>query len=361
MQIHCHLVSLGSHLTKNRPIIVYCSMPKNKQAYIRYRIIDASLRNKQKPFPTKEELIKACEVIGTISLRTIEQDLYDMQYDEELGYFAPIKYNKKEKGYYYEDTGYSISNIPLKENDLYALEFAVALLKQFEGIDTVAQFGEAVSKIEDYVNVRSLMGEQDMEQIIQLEQSTSRIGQQYLNILLRAIKERKRVICVYKRFDAATEKQYHFDPYVLKEYRNRWYVTGKTNASEHPITFGLDRMLAVTETGESFLMDKHFNAADYFKYSFGISVSNHLKPEVISFFCKTQQAEYLKSQPLHHTQAILNITEEGCVFSIQVIPSFELKAQLLSYGSQIQILQPEWLKQELLLEASKMLAAIRNS
>ncbi|MCU0441421.1 MAG: WYL domain-containing protein [Bacteroidia bacterium] len=331
-------------------------MPKNKQAYIRYRIIDASLRNKQKPFPTKEELIKACEVIGTISLRTIEQDLYDMQHDEELGYFAPIKYNKKEKGYHYEDPDYSISNIPLKENDLYALEFAVALLKQFEGIDTVAQFGEAVNKIEDYVNVRSLMGEQDMEQIIQLEQSTSRTGQQYLNLLLRAIKERKRVICIYKRFDAAIEKQYQFDPYVLKEYRNRWYVTGKTTTSEHPITFGLDRMLAVKETGDSFIMDPHFNASDYFKYSFGISVRNELQPEIIVLQFDKTQAEYIKSQPLHHTQQAVSTTENYSIFSIEVIPSFELKAQLLSYGKGVKVLTPEWLQKEMANEHQEALA-----
>lgn len=322
-------------------------MPKNKQAYIRYRIIDACIRNKQKPFPSKEELIKACEVIAVVSLRTIEQDLYDMQNDEELGYFAPLKYNKKEKGYYYEDSNYSISNIPLKENDLYALEFAVALLKQFEGIDTVAQFGEAVNKIEDYVNVRSVMGEQDMGQIIQLEQSTSRSGQQFLSLFLKSIKERKKVVCVYKRFDSSTEKEYYFEPYVLKEYRNRWYVTGKTHTSKQPITFGLDRMISVVETNESFLMDENFSASNYFKYSFGISVSNELQPEKIELQFGKTQAEYIKSQPLHHTQQCTVETDQYAQFTIMVIPSFELKAQLLSYGSSVKVLQPEWLKLEL--------------
>lgn len=331
-------------------------MPKNKQAYIRYRIIDASIRNKQKPFPTKDELIKACEVIASVSLRTIEQDLYDMQHDEELGYFAPIRYNKKQKGYYYEDGLYSISNIPLKEHDLYALEFAVALLKQFEGIEPLVQFSEAVTKIEDYVNVRSLMTDTDVAEVIQLEQSTSSKGQEFLNTILGAIKEKRVIRFTYRKFDSSVEKEHTLHPYVLKEYRNRWYVTGKSGTSEHIVTFGLDRITRIETTADGFEIARGFSAASYFKYSFGISVSNQLKPEAVVLQFTPQQGEYIKSQPLHSTQEILQDDAEKCVVKITVIPSFELKAQLLSYGSSVKIIEPQWLKQELLDEIRKMMA-----
>jgi predicted DNA-binding transcriptional regulator YafY len=330
-------------------------MPKNKQAYIRYRIIDACIRNRQKPFPTKDELIKACEVIASVSLRTIEQDLYDMQNDEELGYHAPIKYDKRQKGYYYEDPNFSISNIPLKENDLYALEFAVALLKQFEGIDTVAQFSEAVTKIEDYVNVRSLMSDSDMAQVIQLEQSTSSKGQEFLNIILGAIKEHKEITFSYKKFDASVIKEHSLQPYVLKEYRNRWYVTGKSTTSEAIVTFGLDRIVALAITNHPFTPDPSFNINDYFKYSFGISVSNNLKPEAIELQFTTTQGAYILSQPLHSTQQLIEETPDWVKVRITVIPSFELKSQLLSYGSQVKVVEPLWLKTQIQEEAKKML------
>lgn len=330
-------------------------MPKNKQAYIRYRIIDACIRNRQKPFPTKDELIKACEVIASVSLRTIEQDLYDMQHDEELGYFAPIKYDKKQKGYYYEDALYSISNIPLKENDLYALEFAVALLKQFEGIEPLAQFSEAVSKIEDYVNVRSLMTDTGVAETIQLEQSTSSKGHEFLNTILGAIKEKKIIRFSYKKFDSSAEKEHTLHPYVLKEYRNRWYVTGKAGSSEHIVTFGLDRITQIETLKESFEIMAGFSAANYFKYSFGISVSNQLKPETVMLQFSPQQGEYIKSQPLHSTQEIVADASDKCVVKITVIPSFELKAQLLSYGSSVKIIEPAWLKNEVMDELRKML------
>lgn len=336
-------------------------MPKNKQAYIRYRIIDACIRNRQKPYPSKEELIKACEVIAVVSLRTIEQDLYDMQHDEELAYFAPIKYDKRQKGYYYEDGNYSISNIPLKENDLYALEFAVALLRQFEGIDTVARFGEAVAKIEDYINMRSLMSENDMAQVIQLEQGTSRLGQEYLSEILGAVKEHKAIRFMYRKFDASEAKSYTLHPYVLKEYRNRWYVTGKSVSSETIVTFGLDRIQQLAITSEIFVPSPDFHADDYFRYSFGISVSNNLKPERVLLSFTPQQGAYIVSQPLHATQQLILQSAEQIVVSIQVIPSFELKAQLLSYGSSVKVLEPLWLQDEMKEEAQKISASYRTS
>jgi predicted DNA-binding transcriptional regulator YafY len=292
-------------------------------------------------------------VIASVSLRTIEQDLYDMQNDEELGYNAPIKYDKRQKGYFYEDPNFSISNIPLKENDLYALEFAVALLKQFEGMDTVAQFSEAVTKIEDYVNMRSLMNDTDMAQVIQLEQSTSSKGQEFLSLILAAIKEHKSISFTYQKFDASAVKEHSLQPYVLKEYRNRWYVTGKSTSSEAIVTFGLDRIQSLTLTKDHFSPDASFNINDYFKYSFGISVSNNLKPEEILLQFTPTQGAYIKSQPLHSTQEIIAETSAATTVKILVIPSFELKSQLLSYGSQVQVIQPTWLKEELKAELGK--------
>jgi predicted DNA-binding transcriptional regulator YafY len=85
-------------------------------------------------------------------------------------------------------------------------------------------------------------------------------------------------------------------------------------------------------------------------------VSNNLKPEEIVLEFSAQQAEYIKSQPLHHTQKVILEDTKSCKVSIVVIPSFELKAQLLSYGSSLIIISPEWMKKELKIELEKALA-----
>ncbi len=94
-------------------------MPHIKNALIRFRIIDKMIRNKYRPYPTKRELREACEesLYGSISGEhicdsTIEKDLFNMKMEHD----APIKYSKREKGYFYENPDYSINDIPLSED-----------------------------------------------------------------------------------------------------------------------------------------------------------------------------------------------------------------------------------------------------
>jgi predicted DNA-binding transcriptional regulator YafY len=326
-------------------VALLCGMPKNKNAFIRYRIIDGALRNKHKRYPTKQELIEACSGLGSVSARTIDGDIYDMKFDEELGYAAPIEYDRKLRGYYYADPNYSISNLPLKQEDLYALEFACSLLKQFDGIGPIQQFMQSVEKIEEYVNLRNVYGNDDFLQIIETEKGLSQKGNEYLHPLLLSIKEQQAVMMHYKGFGHADVKSYELHPYVLKEYRNRWYVTGKLAEKDRIQTFALERIKELIPTKRQFKRDASFKPADYFKHSFGISVHDY-EPQLVTLSFSPSEAPYIKSQPLHQTQQILVDNEDVFKITLDVIPSYELKAQILSYGDKVKIIAPEDLKQE---------------
>lgn len=321
-------------------------MPKNKNAFIRYRIIDGALRNKHKRYPSKQDLIEACQGLGSVSARTIDSDIYDMKFDEELGYFAPIEYDRKLRGYYYTDANYSINNLPLKQEDLYALEFACSLLKQFEGIGPIQQFMQSVEKIEDYVNLRNVYGNDDFLQLIETEKSLSQKGNEFLGTLLLNIKEQKAVMMHYQGFGHSEVKHYQLHPYVLKEYRNRWYVTGKLVDKNRIQTFALERIKQIIPTTSNFTRDANFKPAEYFKHSFGISVHDYESQLVTLSFSPTE-APYIKSQPLHQTQQILVDDEQEFKITLDVIPSYELKSQILSYGDKVKVIAPETLKKEL--------------
>lgn len=320
-------------------------MPKNKNAFIRYRIIDGALRNKYKRFPTKQDLIEACSGLGRISARTIDSDIYDMKFDEELGYLAPIEYNRKERGYYYSNPDYSINNLPLKQEDLYALEFACSLLKQFEGIGPVQQFIQSVDKIEDYVNLRNVYGNDDFLQIVETEKSLSQKGNEFLSPLLMSIKEQQALLIHYRGYGHSEIRTYELHPYVLKEYRNRWYVTGKVPGKDRIQTFALERIREIIPARKSFERDRSFDPAEFFRHSFGISVLD-FEPQLITLRFSPGEAPFIKSQPLHQTQQIISDNEKEFVITLDVIPSYELKSHILSYGDQVEVISPAGLRQE---------------
>ena len=92
-------------------------MPANKYALLRYRIIDRCIRNPRNPFPSKEDLRYSCEeaLYGSdgehISMSTIDKDIWAMRNEGELGYYAPIAFNKFEGGYHYDHARFRIQNV----------------------------------------------------------------------------------------------------------------------------------------------------------------------------------------------------------------------------------------------------------
>lgn len=114
-------------------------MPANKNALIRYKTIDRCLRNPYRRW-TIDDLVEACSdalydmegIVKGVSVRTVQGDLQIMRSDK-LGYNAPIEVY--DRIYYrYAEPDYSISDMPLTEDDCLLLKEAVELLNG-EGMD----------------------------------------------------------------------------------------------------------------------------------------------------------------------------------------------------------------------------------
>ena len=319
-------------------------MPINKFALIRYRIIDKCIRNKFKPFPSKSDLKNKCEEalygnIGDyISESTIDKDIWAMRNEGELGFYAPIKFSKLHLGYYYEDENYSIENIPLGEDEIEAIKFAAQTLFQFKEIDLFKQYESTIEKIIDRLDVNTNNKESN-EKIVQFETAPAYFGSEYLKEIIDAIKKKKELQFIYKRFDNDQEKEYLFQPYLLKEYRNRWYLIGKNKLKSNIVTFGLDRIKSMHTADSTFIPDKKFDADTYFKYAIGIT-SNDGSPKEVELSFKPLAGKYVKTQPLHPTQKILIENEKEFKIKIQVLITNELLMTLLSYGSDVKVNAP---------------------
>lgn len=329
-------------------------MPHIKNALIRYRIIDKCLRNKYKPYPSKRVLREACEesLFGGnsgehICDSTIEKDLFAMRMEHD----APIKYSKLHRGYYYEDPEFTINDIPLTNDDLEAISFAAKTLMQFRDVEMFRQFGSAIDKIADRVN---LSKEEDSEQYIQFESTYADGGSEFLPTLLGAIRE-----CVWVNFDYASFatgelKPRKVIPLLLKQDRNRWYLISFDNDKQDFITYALDRIEDLELTSEKASRPDDFDPDNFFKYAVGITSGNDAPEEVL---LKTSPiaSKYLDSLPLHKSQKIVSMDDDGYTFKLYVSISEELIRSILSYGGEIEVLSPDSLKERVRERAKKIL------
>lgn len=333
-------------------------MPANKFALLRYRVIDKCLRNKYKPYPSMQELQHACreKIFEDVSVSSIEKDLKAMRYEEELGFFAPIKYSKVKGGYYYTDPNYSIDNMPLNEDDIEALTFAARTLDQFKGAVVFQQFEFAIEKIFDRLSISQNTNTSALKTTIQFENQQSGKGSEWLGIILKAIQNNQKLTFKHQRHDAPEPTSRTLEPYLLKEYRNTWYLVGFDTEKEKYLTFGLDRIFELQATDIYFLPRQDFDSNDFFEHTIGVTTGNY-KPQVVRLKTDAITGKYLQNQPLHSSQQLEGTDGEGWfTFSYFVNINFEFMQLILGFGSQVKVIEPIALQEELVAIATKVLS-----
>ncbi len=327
-------------------------MPANKYALLRYRIIDRKISSKFRPFPGKEDLRKACEdeLYGSdgdhVSESTIEKDIYAMRNEHNLGYFAPIAYHKTEKGYYYEDPEYTIEQMPLNADDLEAIQLAANTLSQYRSLDMFQSSEAAIDKILDRFNLNPRNEEQSVQTFVQFETVPSYKGGRHLPLILGAIKARKAIRFSYEKYSGGKKRDYSLHPYLLKEYRNRWYVIGLNPDKQAVVVFGLDRVVGeVAVTDFDYTAEQGFSAENYFEHSIGITAVNS-SPERIHLRFAPLTGKYIESQPLHTSQKIIRNDEVALEIELFLCNTKELLMAILSYGTDVEVKAPDSLRQQ---------------
>lgn len=317
-------------------------MPINRNALIRYRTIDKCLQNRRRKW-TIEDLIEACNealyeyegISRGVSLRTIRLDLNAMRSDK-LGYNAPIIVRDK-KYYSYEDADYSITNIPLSARDLGILQEVSSLLHQFKGFSHFSEMSEMISRLEDKIHSEQFQS----PLVIDFEKNDLLTGMEWLDILYKAIVSNTTLLLTYQSFKARRPSDLVFYPYLLKEYRNRWFVLGMHKTGKDIITFALDRIQAIAAApGETFHRKKDFDPFTYFSSIVGVTRNTGEASVEVKFWANPYHAPYIRTKPIHHSQRIIEETLSGSFFSIQVIPNFELERELMGFGEGLKVLSP---------------------
>lgn len=317
-------------------------MPVNRNALIRYRTIDKCLQNRRRKW-TIEDLINCCSealyeyegISKDVSMRTIRLDLNAMRSDK-LGYNAPIIVTDK-KYYSYDDPEYSIAKIPLTSQDLGILQEVSHLLRQFKGFSHFNDVTEMVNKLED-----KIYSEQYQQpSVIDFEKNELLTGIEWLDVIYKAIVSQTTVQLTYQSFKARQANDIIFYPYLLKEYRNRWFILGMKKQGKEIGTFALDRIQNILLLpGEIFRRHKQFDPQTWFSNIVGVTRNAADTPTRITFLADHYQAPYIKTKPIHPSQQIVEVAKEGVTFSIDVIPNFELERELMGFGEGLKILSP---------------------
>ncbi|GAA4318676.1 WYL domain-containing protein [Flaviaesturariibacter amylovorans] len=322
-------------------------MPVTRNALLRYRSIDQCLRNRRRRW-TLEDLIEAVSdalfqhggIDKGISRRSIQADLQVMR-SAQLGYHAPIVVTEK-KYYSYADPDYSITQIPLSEQDLARMNEAVEVLKQFRGFSHFSELGEVLQKLEDHVYTAA----HRTPSVIDFEKNEGLRGLGHLDALYRAITQRQVLQLTYRSFTAKAPSTFSFHAWWLKEFKNRWFAVGLRNGKGAVTTLALDRIeaLALLDT-EMYVPSVRYDAATYYQHVVGVTVHEGKRPVPVRLWVDAGNAPYVETKPIHGSQQVESRNEDGSIIVVlQVQLNYELEREILGFGPGMEVLAPEALR-----------------
>jgi hypothetical protein len=324
-------------------------MAVNKLALIRYKTIDDCLKHKYKKWTLEDLIEKVSETLyelegitSGVSKRTIQADIQLMRSDK-LGYNAPIVV--KDKRYYiYEDPNFSITKVPINNSDVDKMKEIVGVLKQFNAFNYFDEMSDMIARLENNL-YKSTHKDGNY---IQLEGNNQLKGRSHISKLYQAILRKSALLIEYKSFKAQQSQHLIYYPYLLKEYRNRWFLIVKAKKGGMLLNLALDRIIEFQELpNEQFVAHDGIDFERYYSDLIGVTKGINDRPHKVILEFDNNTAPYITTKPLHHSQQLIAQKEKTTVFRIDVVLNFELEREILGFGECVKVLGPRILAQKI--------------
>ncbi len=257
-----------------------------------------------------------------------------------------IRHNEGEKKemYYYEDPAFSIRKVNLSADEMQRIKESISLLSRLQG---TPQF-----KWMDEINARFMEKfAHKHKPCISFDDCITK-GREHFTPLYNATINKQALQLTYQSF-TTPEETVVFHPYFLKEYNNRWYIVGLCEDKNSIYNYALDRIVSVSVLPNHTYRGKDIDINEYYYDIIGVTVSPDNKPVDVIFRLSPTQYQYVKTKKIHHSQEYVKAERDengeftGHIVKIHVALNYELEQLILSFGQNIEIIEPIELREKI--------------
>ena len=324
-------------------------MPINKNALLRYQRLDRCFSDRHRRYEIEDLVDKVNDALldmygKTVSLRQIRADITHLR--DRVAYNAPIVARPIEgrRCYYtYEDPHFSIFNNELTVQEVTELRSTIDMLSRYRGLPGNVWLEEVISKLEYRFGIKT-----NRENIVVFEQNEKLKGLEFLSAIIDAAINRRALQLQYRTY-AGKEISSTIHPYHVREYNNRWFLFGLEESSIGSPRIAnrpLDRIVKLSLSDVEFIPNTIEDFSTRFDDIVGVSTPDAPgNIEHVQLKFDEDRYPYIVSKPIHQSQTIVN--DEEHIIQIDVRPNKELKSIIFSFFPQVEVLSPEWLRQEI--------------
>ena len=245
--------------------------------------------------------------------------------------------------------------IPFTLTEIMALYFSQDMLKVFK--DT--PFYESLESL--FKKIKSTIPPESIRYLNQVQQ-TLHIGlkpykeygkfREIINQVNEAALSRKRIEIVYFAMSQGKKTKRRVDPYKIWFFNGTFYLIGYCHLRKEIRIFALDRIKMLHQTDEGFVIPEDFKLEDFLKPSFGVYQGEEQK---VRIWFSAEISGYIKEKIWHESQKLLPQKDGSVIFEAQVAGTDEIRFWILNWGSNAEVLGPSSLREEIRIEAGKML------
>ena len=168
-------------------------------------------------------------------------------------------------------------------------------------------------------------------------------AREHLPVIIDAMKQNRRIRFSYKSYTRSQPTDgIVLEPYFVKIFKQLWYVIGMNVKDDAIKTYSLDRITQLNLLQDTFTMPDGVRPSEFFKDCFGI-ITNKNKAKRIVLRVEPTQAKYFRALPLHPSQ-MEEVHDSYSVFTYWMRITYDLKEEIMSHGSSVEVLEPTELK-----------------
>jgi predicted DNA-binding transcriptional regulator YafY len=158
--------------------------------------------------------------------------------------------------------------------------------------------------------------------------------------ILEAIDNRRVISFDHENYQNSTIKATLLEPYLIREYLNRWYVIGFKHGTQDLRTFGIDRITKLITLDNEFIRNDKIKLNSLFDHVIGVVYDANKLMEV-EFKVPMSQKKYMDSLPLHKSQIHLLDKDEYAYYQMEVVHNYELEQKLLMHSIFLTVTGPD--------------------
>lgn len=290
-----------------------------------------------------EDLVDACnEILGdsTVTERQVYTDIKFMENNDDWD-FKLIRHKEGKRCYYrYSEKGYSIKLQPISDKEIDQLRYTTFLLNRFDGRAGYEWAGEMIARLDDKFKL-SRQG----QSVVILDSNPTAMGLEHISTIYTAITTRQTLHIEYKTF-SGKDHSWDVSPYFLREYNNRWFLIALDIIGKSILHIALDRIKTIRNAYFRYIDDTIINDYNrYFENVIGVTIPKDREVEQIKLQFSVHRFPYITAKPIHDTMKIVDA--ENHIVTIDVIPNKELESLILSYGIDVEVLEPQHLREKI--------------